>query len=304
MTTLRAKAKTFGAVSIINAIASGRGATASVKFSTEAEVELEESKGTWEVSVNGEAWSQGSQGLAVETVARAIRSLGKDPKAFSGRILTKSAIPIGVGLKTSSSSSTAIALAVYGALGRRRRRRRFEPKKVLDCSVEASLASGASVTGALDDAAGCLLGGINLTDNVARKIVSSKRFEKGLRVVVMVPKVRSRRQTVTPEFIRRFGDLTDVFFEMSLKGEYWKAMVLNGMVYSSILKYDPSPALRAVELGALGAGLSGTGPSVAAVFDPSKQTEIRALTRDWSSDGSVVIQTETNNEHGRILEVG
>ncbi len=303
MTTLRAKAKTFGAVSIINAIASGRGATASVNFSTEAEVELEESKGAWEVSVNGEAWSQGSQGLAVETVARAIRSLGKDPAAFSGRILTKSAIPVGVGLKTSSSSSTAIALAVYGALGRRRRRR-FEPKKVLDCSVEASLASGASVTGALDDAAGCLLGGINLTDNVARKIVSSKRFKKRLRVVVMVPKVRSKRQTVTPEFIRRFGDLTDVLFEMSLKGEYWKAMVLNGMVYSSILKYDPSPALRAVELGALGAGLSGTGPSVAAVFDPSQQTEIGALKRDWSADGSVVIQTETNNEHGRILEVG
>ena len=91
---------------------------------------------------------------------------------------------------------------------------------------------------------------------------------------------------------------------MSLKGDYWRAMVLNGMAYSSILKYDPFPALRAVELGALGAGLSGTGPAVAAVFDPSKQAEIDALTKDWAADGSTVIETETNNEHGRLLAVG
>jgi shikimate kinase len=76
------------------------------------------------------------------------------------------------------------------------------------------------------------------------------------------------------------------------------------MAYSSILKYDPFPALRAVELGALGAGLSGTGPSVAAVFDPSKQAEIDALRKEWSSDGGSVIETETNNEHGRVISVG
>jgi len=209
-------------------------------------------------------------------------------------------VPIGVGLKTSSASSTAIAIAVFAALGQKA----FDPKKVLDCSVEASLASGASVTGALDDAAGCLLGGVNMTNNLARKVVSSKLFDKKLRVVIRVPKTRSRREAVDPEFIRRFGGLTDLFFEMSLKGDYWRAMVLNGMVYSSILKYDPFPALRAVELGALGAGLSGTGPAVAAVFDLSKRAEIDELTKDWAADGSSVIETETNNEHGRLLTVG
>ncbi len=260
-------------------------------------MEIEASKGDWEVSVNGKKWHAG---LAVETARRAIKGSGKDPDAFSGRIRTASDIPIGVGLKTSSSSSTAIALAVYAALGNKA----FDPKKVLDCSVESSLAAGASVTGALDDAAGCLLGGINMTDNLARKVVSSRLFEKRLKVLIMVPKSRSRRDAVSPEFIRKFGRLTDLFFEMSLKGDFWKAMVLNGMAYSSILKYDPFPALRAVELGALGAGLSGTGPSVAAVFDPSKQAEIDALRKEWSSDGSSVIETDTNNEHGRVLADG
>jgi shikimate kinase len=119
-----------------------------------------------------------------------------------------------------------------------------------------------------------------MTDNLGRKIVFSKLFDKKLKVVIRVPKAKSTRESIDPQFIRKFGGLTDLFFEMSLKGDYWRAMVLNGITYSSILKYDPFPALRAVELGALGAGLSGTGPAVAAVFDPSKQAEIEALARD------------------------
>jgi len=292
--TTAVKARTFGAVSIVNAIASGKGATASVKLFTEVEVEIEPRKGDWEVIVNGKRWTHQ---LALQTANRAIKSLGKDPEGFSGRIATTSSIPIGVGLKTSSSSSTAVALAVLAALGQKA----FDPKKVLDCSVEASLASGASVTGALDDAAGCLMGGINMTDNLGRKIVKSELFEDKLKVVILVPKERSRREAVSPEFIRKFGNLTDIFFEMSLKGDYWKAMVLNGLAYSSILKYDPYPALLAVQMGALGAGLSGTGPSVAAVFDPSKRAEAEGLAKEWSSQGGTVIETETNNEHGRML---
>jgi shikimate kinase len=297
MSTLRAKATTFGAVTIVNAIAGGKGATASVRLSTEAEVEMEATGGVWEVLVNGK--KSGSR-LAVETVRCAIKSAGKDPEAYSGRVQTSSSVPIGVGLKTSSAASTSIALAVYAALGNKA----FDPKKVLDCSVEASLASGASVTGALDDAAGCLLGGLNMTDNLGRKVVSSKLFDKKLKVLILVPKGRSRRDSVDPKFIRTFGGLTNLFFEMSLKGDHWRAMVLNGMTYSSILKYDPFPALLAVEHGALGAGLSGTGPAVAAVFDPSKKEEMHALANVWSADGGSVIETETNNEHGRLLTVG
>jgi shikimate kinase len=297
MTAVRAKAATFGAISLVNAIAGGKGATASVRLTTEAEVEMEASPGDWEVTVNGK---KAESSLAVETVRRAIKGAGKDPAAYSGRVETTSSVPIGVGLKTSSASSTAIAIAVYAALGQRA----FDPKRVLECSVEASLASGASVTGALDDAAGCLLGGVNMTDNLARKVVSSKLFDKKLKVVIKVPKTRSRRESVDPRFIKTFGSLTNLFFEMSLKGDYWRAMVLNGLTYSSILKYDPFPALLAVEHGALGAGLSGTGPAVAAVFDPAKMGGIEALTKEWASDGSAIIETETNNEHGRLLSVG
>lgn len=297
MTMTRAKASTFGAVSLVNAIAGGKGATASVRLPTEAEVELDDSKGGWEFKVNGR---QAESKLALETVRCAIRRLGKDPEGYSGTVSTTSSVPIGVGLKTSSAASTAIAIAVSAALGRPA----FDPRKVLECSVEASLASGASVTGALDDAAGCLMGGLNMTDNRARKVVSSRLFERKLKVLVTVPKTRSARGSVEPAFMGRFANLTDLFFEMALKGDYWRAMILNGITYSSILKYDPFPALLAVEHGALGAGLSGTGPAVAAVFDPSKESEMEALKERWASEGGEVIETETNNEHGRLVEVG
>ena len=88
---------------------------------------------------------------------------------------------------------------------------------MLDCSVEASLASGASITGALDDAAGCLLGGLNMTDNLGRKVISSRLFDKKLKVLICVPKTRSRRDAVDPQFIRKFGGLTNLFFEMALR---------------------------------------------------------------------------------------
>jgi shikimate kinase len=297
LTASKARALTFGAVSIVNAIASGRGATASIKLTTEASVELDDSPGGWEALLNGE---RSDSPLAIETVKRAIKGAGRDPLKYSGRVETSSTLPVGVGLKTSSASSTAIAIATFAALGQRA----LDTKKVLECSIDASLASGASITGAMDDAAGCLLGGINMTDNLARKVVGSRLFDRKLLVVIRVPREASRRAAVDPNFVRRFGALADVSFELALKGDYWRAMLLNGMTYSSILKYDPFPALRAVELGALGAGLSGTGPAVAAVFEATKREEARALVKGWSEDGSWVIETETNNEHGRLVSVG
>lgn len=291
---MKGRSSVFGAISIVNAIAGGKGVTASVRLKTEASIEIENEPGVWRVLIDGR---ETPHQLAMEAVAQMLRSLGKNPSEFSGTVETKSEAPAGVGLKSSSASSTAIALAVSSALGQKA----FDPQRVLNCSVEASLASGASITGALDDAASCLLGGLNLADNLGRKIMYSKLFERNLRVVIKVPATESKRGKQDVAFVRKFGSVADVLFRMSMEGDLWRAMTLNGMVYSSIYGYDPYPALRAIELGALGAGLSGTGPAVAAVFDPRAEDLAKTLAEDWSSDGSRVIETETNNEHGRIV---
>jgi shikimate kinase len=234
--------------------------------------------------------------LAMETIRLALTAAGKVPGEYSGTVRTKSALPIGVGLKTSSSFSSATALAVFAALGQRA----FDPQKVMMCSIEASLISESSVTGAMDDCASCLLGGINMANNLGRKIDRSKLFDRPLKVVIRVPEGASRRGAVDVVQVKKLGKVAEVLYKMCLDGDMWRAMTLNGVLYSGIYGYDPRPALLAVEHGALGASLSGTGPATAAVFDPRSDSELAALKEAWSSDGSQVLETETNNEHGRI----
>ena len=290
---MKGKGTTFGAVSILNGIASGKGVTASVRLGTESTAELEKAPGGWRIFINEK---EVQSTLAVETIRLALKTAGKEPGEYSGTIRTTTDIPSSVGLKTSSSASSAIALAVFAALGQKA----FDPQKIMMCSIEVSLASGASVTGAMDDAASCLLGGINIADNLGRKMVKSKLFDKTLKVLIRVPKVTSRRASVDVVYMRKFGKVADVLYGMCMEGDYWRAMTLNGTLYSAILGYDPTAALLAVEHDALGASLSGTGPATAAIFDPKMKEEIKKLTAAWSSDGSRVIETETNNEHGRI----
>jgi shikimate kinase len=294
---VKGRGTTFGAITVVNAIAGGKGVTASVKLETEATAVLENRPGDWQVFINGSV--QPEPRLAIETVNAVMRAAGKDPKDFSGEIRTVSSVPVGVGLKTSSASSCAMALALFAAIGQKA----FDPRKIMSCSVEASLASGASITGAMDDAASCLLGGLNLVDNLGRRVERSQLFKKTMKVLIKVPDVQSRRAAADAGLLKMFGKVAEVPYKMSMEGDPWRAMTINGALYSGLYGYDPMPALLAIEHGALGASLSGTGPATAAVFEPNMEKEIRTLAEAWASDGSKVIDTETNNEHGRILSL-
>jgi shikimate kinase len=293
---MKGRGSTFGAISIVNAIAGGKGVTASTKLGTESIVELENKAGGWSVFLNEE---QVESRLASETIRLALKMAGKEPADYPGTVRTTTTLPIGVGLKTSSSSSSAIALGVFAALGQRA----FDPMKIMICSIDASLASGASVTGAMDDCASCLLGGINMADNLGRKIERSKLFDRPLKIVIKVPKAPSKRAAVDVADVKKLGKVAEVLYRMCMEGDLWRAMTLNGVLYSGIYGYDSRAALLAVEHGALGASLSGTGPATAAVFDPKSSSEMGHLVEAWASDGSQVLETETNNEHGRIAAI-
>lgn len=276
----------MGAITIVNALACGKGGAVSLKLPTIARVELKEAPGNWDASINGKS---SKPALPIQTVKRAIRKLGKNPRLYSGSVQTFVSAPVGVGLKTSSSSSIAIALATFAAFGKTTYNRRH----ILDCSVSASLASGVSVTGALDDAAACMLGGVNFTDNSRRRILSSHRLPHNMKVVIKVPDGGSRRASVGLSTVRKFAQLSESIFNVGMGGSIWKAMTLNGFLFSSIYGYPTSDTLEALEAGAVGAGLSGTGPAVAAVFDRSRESG--RLARLWEERGATVIKAETSN---------
>ncbi len=271
---------------MVNAIASGKGATVSVELPTTARAEINEERGGWNVFMNGR---KQRSSLAMEAIRGSIKICGKDPARYSGSVETTTSAAAGVGLKTSSSSSVAIILAVLSALGVSS----YEPEEVARCSASSALAAGVSVTGAMDDAASCLLGGMNFADNSGMKIVSSAPVGRRLPVIITVPPRKSRRASVEVNYVRRFSKISQSIFSLGRQGKIWKAMTLNGLLYCSIYGYPPIDALQAMEGGALGAGLSGTGPAVAAVFEDRKEAE--QLARVWEEGGSKVIRTETSD---------
>ncbi|MDA4128306.1 MAG: shikimate kinase [Thaumarchaeota archaeon] len=288
------RASSFGAISIVNAIAGGKGATASIRLKTYAKVELNEGRGMWNATVNGD---ETAYDLPAQAVKQTLIASHLDPGKYWGTIETRSSIPMGVGLKSSSSTSVAVSLAVFDALGKDD----INVEMVLGCSVRASLKSKVTITGALDDAASCLLGGVNMTDNLRIKLIRSRPLRRRLKVLIRVPPEKSRRESIDLGDAKKLSRICDALFRMSLGGSYWAAMTLNGILYSTLLGYPPGPAMHAIELGAIGAGLSGTGPAVAAVFDPADNKVVEGLRRDWSSDGSIVLETTTNNQRGGFL---
>ena len=285
------KAKAVGAISVVNALASGRGATLAVNLPTFARVSVNEKRGRWHVFVNG---ARVKSPLAVQTVHDTVKMFGEEPGKFSGVVETKTSVPIGVGLKSSSSSSVAIALAVLAAFGEKS----YNADQVLNISATSSLKAGVSLTGALDDAASCLIGGVNFTDNSAMQVLSSSRLGRSWPVLIRIPRGTSRRAKVARSKLRRFSKVADSIFSMGLEGRIWKAMTLNGLLYCSIYGYPPDDSMEALEANALGSGLSGTGPAVGAVFDEKRDLE--RVAAKWKQGGARLVRTETTDVGGTI----
>ena len=281
----------MGAISVVNAVACGKGASLAVKLPTLAKVDVNRRSGGWRVLTNGQ---RAPSPLAAVTAGKAIGMLGDDPGRYSGSIWTTTSVPVGVGLKTSSSASVAITLAVFSAFGRTS----YSARDVLWCSVASSLEAGVSVTGAMDDAASCLLGGVNFADNSAGRVLSSAGLGKPMPVLIKVPALGSRRRAVPPAYLRKFSREAELIFRTGRDGNVWKAMILNGLLCCAAYGYPPGDALGALEGGAIGAGLSGTGPAVAAVFDG--WSDARKLARRWKAEGAKLIRTETCDGGGAI----
>jgi shikimate kinase len=286
----RGEAVSYGAITIMSAIATGRGATASICLTTSAEVELEPRGGPWEFFLNEERYSSD---LVFRSVSYALSSLGYDIRDFSGRVHLRSDIPIGVGLKSSSSCSVAAILATLDLFGVKD----YRELEVLGMSARASCEAGVSLTGAHDDAASCLLGGVNVTDNREGIIILSRKVREH-DVVICIPGEKSRRPILHTKNLARYRGIADQILEMVLSGRFWEAMTLNGLLYSALMGYDPALAVAAIERGAVGSGLSGTGPAVASVFEHS--SDARDFARECAERGYTVIETKLNNRRARM----
>ncbi len=283
---MKVKATVNGAISIVNAIATWKGATLGIESKVEAVMRVSEGHG---IIVEAENKNLSSR-LVNKVIELSIPKKQLEKNKIELNI--KSEIPTGYGLKSSSAISSVVSLACHKI---------FKPKytdiQVLDAGIDASLATKVSTTGAFDDACACYFGGTVVTDNKLRKIIKMQKTPTDIGAVVFIPKSRKRGN------IKKLSLLADVFeraWNFAKDGDYWNAMVLNGLATSHILNSDPKLILRLVENGALGASVSGNGPAIAAV---AKKNNISNIKKVFSELEGKVITAEINNKKAEVHEL-
>lgn len=286
---MKAAALAFGAISIVNAIARGNGAALGVSLTTEAEVELYPRSKDITVEIENEV-SENPR-LAQVVVRRITSILGLG--TTGAHVRTKSTIPIGRGLKSSSAAANAIGLATMRAAGGL-----LSDEEIVMEGSKSALEAQVSITGALDDAGASYFGGIVLTNNLEGKILTRSSVDSSLQVLIYVPEAKKYTWDTPRDRMASINLLCDESFNLASGGEYWKAMIINGLAYSAALDISPKPAIDALAAGALAAGLSGKGPSIAAISVAEKTDKIREL---WSSYPGTVISTQPNNTKAHFL---
>jgi len=280
------KAVMHGAVSIVNAIATGKGATLGISLNVEANVDA--TPGTGIFFENRE--SSLSSRLISAVIEKAVPKTDLEKNKI--RILIKSEIPAGYGLKSSSAISSVVSLACA---------KMFRPKvtdlEVLKYGVEASIQTKVSITGAFDDACACYFGGFVVTDNTNLRIVKSEKAQEDLVAVIFIPRSRKRGN------VKKLKILDGVFSQawaLANNSDYWNAMMLNGLATSTILNSDPRILTDLVESGALAASVSGNGPAIAAI---SKKENVSNVKKVFASMEGTTIISNVNNKKAEVYEM-
>lgn len=280
------KATVHGAISIVNAIATGKGATLGIAAKVEATIKASEGHGI-QIEVDNQNLSSRLINKVVEyTVPK------KELEKNKIEIFLKSEIPTGYGLKSSSAISSVVSLACNKMF-----RSKFSDSQVLIPGVEASIATKVSITGAYDDACACYFGGTVVTDNYKRKIIKIQKTPTNLLAVVFVPKSRKRGN------VKNLKNIKEVFeraWDFARDGDYWNAMVLNGLATSTILNSDPKIISDLIEGGALGASVSGNGPAIAAIVKKDKVSNIEKV---FSRLEGKTFVSEINNKKAEAHEL-
>ena len=277
------RASTYGAGTVINAIATLKGSAFAIGLKTQAEVEVVDSGITCEIADNPSA--------DTSLIAECGRLVVERYAPKSGvHIVTRSEIPIASGLKSSSAAANAAVLALVEALDVE-----LEPLDIVKLGVLAARRAGVTVTGAFDDACASFFGGLVFTDN--EHDVLLKRVEINATVLIYIPRSRAFSAKADVSRARLLAPWVDSAYHLALNGEYAKAMVLNGVLYCAAFGFSPEPILSALGAGAQAATLSGTGPAYIALVDRSS---LRTVKQAWEPLEGSIIETETSNRGAQI----
>jgi shikimate kinase len=279
---IKGSAYALGAGTVINAIATWKGAAFGIDLKTFADVELNSET----TSVSGTI--QGMPDADTQLIERSVSYVLEHFEIeMGGTVITRSEVPLASGLKSSSAAANASILATLDAIGEE-----LDPFEAVKMGVRAALDSKVTITGALDDACASFYGGFVVTDNKAMELL--KRTEHEYDVLIFAPDERSFSSGTNVDNSRLIAPWVDMAFDLSMEGNFEKAMTLNGFLYCSALGFDTEFLIRALEIGVEGVTLSGTGPSYVALVNDNQAGMLEDAWKDYGVSGNV-IKTKVNN---------
>lgn len=275
-----------GSATIINAIATGFGSA----FGIGLDIECDAKSTSDSITCSNDV---GADTTLMELCARKVfNHYNIDDNDFGISLKTKSTLPMASGLSSSSASSNAIVKATSLIIAEEFDLKPLDDLEIVNMAIDASLEAGVTITGSFDDATASYFGGVVVTDNKNREFIIRERME-GHSILVYMPNYYSKSGDSDVNRMKLLAPLVKEAFDMACNKEYFKALTLNGLLYSATLGFDSTIAIDALSAGAIASGLSGTGSSFVAIVDDDSIDEVK---QSWDKYEGNVIETQVDNE--------
>ncbi|MCL1965695.1 MAG: shikimate kinase [Candidatus Bathyarchaeota archaeon] len=286
-----ASALAHGAATIVNAIATKKGAAFGVDLHTKAQVKLTDEPQVIETEIMSDTAE--SPILSQKTVTAVLKRFNLE-KEFGAKVKTWSNIPIARGLKSSSVAANAVVLATLSTLGKS-----LEDLEIVKLGVLSALEAKVTITGAFDDACASYFGGLVVTDNLNCKLVKQEALNDDEYIILFqIPPKKMYTVNTDTSKLSTIKPQIEKAYNMAIDGLYWEALTLNGQSYSTALGLNTKIATAALSAGARAAGLCGKGPTTTAVVSKDYVEQVRAV---WQGFEGEVIQASLNHEKAKVF---
>jgi shikimate kinase len=240
------RARAWGAVSVVNAIATGKGASFGIDVPVESEADL----------FPGD--------LQIECAAdpTLVRKCFEEMAAQSsyhggGWIKVESSLPVSRGLKSSSAVANAVCLVLARQLNVQ-----LSTLDLVQVGVGAAKEAMVTLTGAFDDACASMFGELCLTDNGKMELLR-RAPAPDFEIALSIPDMARPKGEVDVSSLQARSEKFAWAFELAMLGKVEEAMSINGFEVAEALKDDVAVIKDAFDAGALAGGVTGTGPAMA-----------------------------------------
>lgn len=280
-----------GSATIINAIATGFGSA----FGIALDIKCEAKSISSGVECSNDVGADTT--LMELCVDKVFKHYNIDEGDFGISLKTESSLPMASGLSSSSASSNAIVKVASEIIAEEFNLKKLTDLETINMAIDASLDAGVTITGSFDDATASYFGGVVVTDNMNRQFIIKEKMDD-FDVLIYMPNFHSKSGDSNVERMKVLAPLVETAFDFASKKEYFKAINLNGLIYSSTLGFNTSIAIDALQAGALASGLSGTGSAFFAIVDDDSIDDVHESLSKY--DGQV-IRTKVDNDGCGVL---